>query len=91
MENTVNVILEKKLDGYSSKVEDFVAPGELTVTITLSEYRQLVATAAEKNYEVNRAITARLEAEEKVKRLEQEIKSLREIITSTSNKQEELK
>jgi hypothetical protein len=51
----------------------------------------LVATAAEKNYEVNRAITARLEAEEKVKRLEQEIKSLREIITSTSNKQEELK
>lgn len=44
MENTVvkDVILDKKIEGYSYKNENFLASGELTVTITLSEYRQLV-------------------------------------------------
>lgn len=40
MENTVvnNVVLDKKLDGYSgdNNLKNFVAPQEITVTITLS-------------------------------------------------------
>lgn len=34
-------VLEKKLNGYGES-DNFVAPHELTVTITLSEYRSLV-------------------------------------------------
>ncbi len=34
-------VLEKKLKGYGES-DNFVAPRELTVTITLSEYRSLV-------------------------------------------------
>lgn len=34
-------VLEKKLNGYGES-DNFVAPRELTVTITLSEYRSLV-------------------------------------------------
>ena len=44
MENTTNkdVILDKKMDGYSFEKKNFLASGELTVTITLGEYRSLV-------------------------------------------------
>ena len=34
-------VLEKKLNGYAES-DNFVAPRELTVTITLGEYRSLV-------------------------------------------------
>jgi len=47
MENTEQEqILEKKLNDYSSENRDFVAKGELLVTITLNEYRFLVDNRA---------------------------------------------
>ena len=44
MENvtTKDVILDKKLQGYGYHEHDFVASQEITVTITLDEYRELV-------------------------------------------------
>ena len=39
--STDTQVLEKKLKGYGES-DNFVAPSELTVTITLSEYRSLV-------------------------------------------------
>lgn len=39
-------LLQKKLDSYSLTHSDFVAPHELTVTITLSEYRHIVTQNA---------------------------------------------
>ena len=39
-------VLEKKLDTYGNNNENFVAPAELTVTITLGEYRDLVGKVA---------------------------------------------
>lgn len=54
MENTEQVrdlILEKKMDDYSSMLRDFKAEGELVVTITLNEYRSLVEEkTAGRNY-----------------------------------------
>ena len=46
--NTVitDVILDKKLDRYGNNDNDFVADKELTVTITLNEYRDLVGKNA---------------------------------------------
>ena len=48
MENTTikDVILDKKMDGYGFEKKDFVASGEITVTITLGEYRQLIKDCA---------------------------------------------
>lgn len=37
-----NRILEKKLEDSATKSTDFAADGELTVTITVHEYRKLV-------------------------------------------------
>lgn len=38
MENTneVNVVLDKKMEGYSFESNNFIAPQEITITITLS-------------------------------------------------------
>ena len=48
MENTTikDVILDKKMDTYNFNKENFLASGELTVTITLGEYRDLVEKCA---------------------------------------------
>ena len=59
--NTVitDVILDKKLDRYGNNNNDFVADKELTVTITLNEYRDLVGK--------NATSSARISEEEKDK------------------------
>ena len=78
------MIIEKTVvegNRYSIDLDDYVAENELTVTITLSEYRKLIQTAVEnkqrKEHEswleqYSRANNAEL----KVKELEDEIKNL---------------
>lgn len=78
------MIIEKTVvegNRYSVELNDYVAEGELTVTITLSEYRELIKTSVEnkqrKEHEswldqYNRAN----KAEERVKELEQEVSNL---------------
>ena len=57
MENTTikDVILDKKMDGYSFEKKDFVASGEITVTITLGEYRKLIADNATAQQRIDKA------------------------------------
>lgn len=58
MENNTtvkDVILDKKLDDYRTNDNDFLASGELTVTITLEEYRTLVKDCATREYCINEA------------------------------------
>lgn len=57
MENTTikDVILDKKMDGYSFEKRDFVASGEITVTITLGEYRRLIAENATAQQRIDKA------------------------------------
>ena len=78
------MIIEKTVvegNRYSIDLDDYVAENELTVTITLSEYRKLIQTAVEneqrKEHEswleqYSRANNAEL----KVKELEDEVKNL---------------
>lgn len=78
------MIIEKTVvegNRYSVELNDYVAEGELTVTITLSEYRELIKTSVEnkqrKEHEswvdqYNRAN----KAEERVKELEHEVSNL---------------
>ena len=48
MENTTikDVVLDKKMDNYNFENNNFLASQELTVTITLAEYRKLVENDA---------------------------------------------
>lgn len=57
MENTTikDVILDKKMDRYGFEEKDFVASGEITVTITLGEYRQLIKDCATAQQRIDKA------------------------------------
>ena len=57
MENTTikDVILDRKMDGYGFEEKDFVASGEITVTITLGEYRQLIKDCATAQARIDKA------------------------------------
>ena len=48
-------LLKKKLDSYSSKDNDFQAENELTVEITLNEYRNLVEERATAEYRIKKS------------------------------------
>lgn len=72
---TQDVVLDKKLSDYG-KNDDFIASQEITVTITLREYRELVSNNATREHEINKANSDRYERETKIKTLEQRVKTL---------------
>ena len=70
-ERIISALLSKKVDNYKSNENDFVLPTELTVTITLAEYRALVGQDATR--------TSAIDAAEKDKYTrEMEIKTVKE-------------
>ena len=75
MENTVikDVILEKKLDVYGTNNNDFVAQGEITVTITLNEYRKLVTDNAKAQSKIDEANKDKYTRDTENKHLREEI------------------
>ena len=74
MENTVikDVLLDKKLDRYSFDNNDFLAAGELTVTVTLSEYRKLVKDVATAQARIDKAEADRYDRNRENERLTEE-------------------
>lgn len=92
-QTTVDVILSKKLEGYSPKgLENFKAASELTVTITLDEYRTLVGNDATAKARIDAAnsdkysreaeIKASKEANEKLKAENYELKKKIDALTA---------
>lgn len=53
-ERVVSKLAEGKVGCYGSKNENFLIPTELSVTITLGEYRNLVSRVAEADYKYAR-------------------------------------
>jgi hypothetical protein len=51
-DKVVDKLIGRKLDTYYSQSEDFVILHELTVTITLHEYRDLIKSKASKDTEI---------------------------------------
>lgn len=74
MENTTikDVILDKKMDSYGFDRKDFLASGELTVTITLSEYRKLIEDCATAKQRIDAANDDKYERNCLNKKLEEE-------------------
>lgn len=90
--NVCEVILRNKLGKYGGNNNDFVATGELTVTITLSEYRALVASKATRDADINKANTDRFQRESENKALKEEVTKLKAELYElkiTNNTQEE--
>ena len=71
-------ILDKKLDTYRySGMENFVAEKELTVTITLQEYRDLLKEVATKKHDIEKAEADKYSRETENKKLKEENELLR--------------
>lgn len=91
------MIIEKTViegNRYNVELNDYVAEGELTVTITLSEYRELIKTSVENKHrkeheswleQYNRAN----KAEERVKELETEVSNLYKRLAENTEPQTE--
>lgn len=81
MENTVvnNVILDKKLEGYvsSSELHNFIAPQEITVTITISEYRELVKRVATAQTDIDKANADKYKRDNEIMKLKEEVSCLK--------------
>lgn len=76
--NVCETLLSKKLDSYNSNDNDFIASGEITVTITLSEYRELVESKARKNFEIDEANADKWKRENENAELKKEIERLKQ-------------
>lgn len=76
--NTVitDVILDKKLDRYGSNDNDFVADKELTVTITLNEYRDLVGKNATSSARISESEKDKYDRNTENKTLKEKVKEL---------------
>lgn len=79
MENTVvsNVILDKKMDDYRQNMNNFVAPQELTVTITLAEYRELVGRSATAQADIDAANKDKWSRDKENEKLKEEVSKLK--------------
>lgn len=75
--NICETILDKKLDGYGTNLENFTASGELMVSITLSEYRKLVANDATRAADIKNAEKDKYERNEENKNLKAQLAELK--------------
>lgn len=74
---TVDLILNKKAESYSFEKNDFVAPSEITVTITLGEYRSLITKAATADEAIRKAEADKYSRDADNKRLKEMVEALR--------------
>lgn len=93
MNTSAETIMEKKIGEYNKNLHDFVGAQELTVTITLSEYRDLLSKVATRQEAIDKAnadkytreqeIKAQKEANEKLKaenyELQKRVSELRDV------------
>ena len=80
MENTLstNVVLEKKLDNYNcGECNNFIAPHEITVTITINEYRELVKNVATMEAQIKKANEDKYLRDSENKSLKEEVAKLK--------------
>ena len=72
-----DVVLDKKLDDYGSNRNNFLAAQELSVNITLEEYRDLVSKAAISQHKIDEANSDKYNRNAENERLKKEIESLK--------------
>ena len=76
MEELHKQILSNKLDSYSVNKDDFKAFNELTVEITLEEYRKLISEVATKKQDIDKAEKDKYTRESDNKNLKEKVSIL---------------
>lgn len=71
-EKVVNALVSKKIDTYRDNQNDFVIPSEITVTITLAEYRMLVTHDATRQLAIDAAEKDKYARETEIKAVREE-------------------
>ena len=84
--NVTSAILDKKMESYNWTAKDYVAENELTITITLAEYRELVKSAATKQYDIDKANEDKYKRDSENKMLREEVEALRAKIYELQNR-----
>lgn len=90
-EKIIDEIFEKKTVYYGTEEKarnNFAIPHELTVTITLSEYRNLVGEVAKKEADISKINEELYEKGQRVKELEAKVKNLMEKLYNQSGEEE---
>lgn len=80
----------EKNDDYA-ELKNFIAQGEITVTITLAEYRELIAVKANKDYLVDQAEKDKWQREQQNKKLTEENDKLKAELYALKTENDELK
>jgi len=86
MEDMYNKIFEKKMDYSNTASKDFELPNELSVRITLREYRELVSSNATKQNDIDKANSDKWKLQDENRRLKEEIDVLREKLVNLMDK-----
>ena len=71
-EKVVNALVSKKIDTFRDNQNDFVIPSEITVTITLAEYRMLVTHDATRQLAIDAAEKDKYTREKEIKAVKEE-------------------
>lgn len=74
--NITEVILDKKIESYKFDNRNFQASGEITVTITLDEYRDLVTKVATSQHDIDKANNDKWQREKEIAELRKEKEDL---------------
>lgn len=77
-DKVVDKLVETKVSSYNDRSNNFIIPTEITVTITLKEYRDLVESKATADYVKNKIGLELSEARRQIQELKNTIKVLRE-------------
>lgn len=80
-----NAVLDKKMESYNWDANNYVAEKELTVTITLAEYRKLVQSVATSQHDIAKANEDKYKRDNENMMLKQEVDSLRARIYELQN------
>ena len=79
--SVINPILKEKLDSYGYDTnKNLTAEGEIMVTITLNEYRELVQKNATREADINKANSDKYSREAENRQLKEEVDKLKSII-----------
>lgn len=78
MENVIETLTTKKIDSWGSNLNDFKGEKELTVEITLNEYRELIKSKALKENDIKEANKDKYKREEEIEQLKSNTRKLEE-------------
>lgn len=66
----------KEVNDYGTNKHDYIADDEITVTITLGEYRELVTKAAISDAEISKVKSALYDKDAQIKKLNERIEQI---------------